>query len=36
MARLVEETPILYGEDAERFMHNMRNVEKFGGIRKQR
>ena len=28
MARPIEETPILFGEDAARFMHNMRNVEK--------
>ena len=26
MARPIAETPILYGEDATRFMHNMHNV----------
>ena len=28
MARPIAETPILYGEDAERFMYNMRHVKK--------
>ena len=29
MARPIAETPILYGEDAERFMYNMRHVKKI-------
>ena len=28
MARPIAETPILYGEDAERFMYNMHHVKK--------
>ena len=27
MARTIEETPILYGKDAERFLESMENVE---------
>ena len=29
MARPIAETPILYGEDAERLMYNMRHVKKI-------
>jgi hypothetical protein len=27
MARQIAETPILFGEDAERFLHDMNNVQ---------
>lgn len=36
MARPIAETPILYGEDAVRFMYNMRHVEKISPEEKER
>ena len=36
MARPIAETPILYGEDASRFMHNMRHVQKISAEEKER
>ena len=36
MARPIAETPILYGEDAERFMYNMRHVRKISAEEKEK
>ena len=36
MARPIAETPILYGEDAERFMQRMHNVQKISAEEKER
>ena len=36
MARPIAETPILSGEDASRFMHNMRHVQKISAEEKER
>ena len=36
MARPIAETPILYGEDAARFMYNMRHVQKISQEEKER
>ena len=36
MARPIAETPILYGEDATRFMYNMRHVQKISQEEKER
>ena len=36
MARPIAETPILYGEDATRFMYHMRNVKKISEEEKER
>ena len=35
MTRPIAETPILYGEDASRFMYNMRHVEKISAEEKE-
>ena len=36
MARPIAETPILYGEDATRFMYNMHHVQKISAEEKER
>ena len=36
MARPIAETPILYGEDAARFMQRMHNVQKISAEEKER
>ena len=36
MARPIAETPILYGEDAERFMYNMHHVKPISHEEKDR
>ena len=36
MARPIAETPILYGEDALRFMQRMHNVQKISAEEKER
>ena len=36
MARPIAETPILYGEDATRFMQRMHNVQKISAEEKER
>lgn len=36
MARPIKETPILYGKDAERFIHEMENVKPISEEEKKR
>ena len=36
MARPIKETPILYGKDAERFIHEMENVKPASDAEKKR
>ena len=36
MARPIAETPILYGEDATRFMYNMHHVQKISEEERER
>ena len=36
MARPIAETPILYGEDAKRFMYNMHHIKKISEEERER